>query len=177
MLFFKVEQLEARPTGALMTSNVDPTQSADLVTRVRHLQDAIASKDQVISALQVTLADLERCSYDGVLMWKLKDVTRRRREAVSGQVNSIYSYPFYSSRHGYKMCARLYFNGDGMGRGTHLSLYFVIMQGEFDDLLRWPFKQKVGSIKSIKLSTRIKCYFFSSFLVSGYNAVDRLQQT
>ena len=135
----QVENLEARPAPI----GTDERTNTDLLARVRNLQDAVASKDQVISALQVQVSDLERCSYDGVLMWKLKDVTRRRREATSGQVNSIYSYPFYSSRHGYKMCARLYFNGDGMGRGTHLSLYFVIMQGEFDDLLRWPFKQKV----------------------------------
>ena len=30
-----------------------------------------------------------------------------------------------------------------MGRGTHLSLFFVVMRGEFDALLRWPFRQKV----------------------------------
>ena len=41
------------------------------------------------------------------------------------------------------MCARLYLNGDGVGRGTHLSLFFVVMRGEFDALLRWPFRQKV----------------------------------
>ena len=41
------------------------------------------------------------------------------------------------------MCARIYLNGDGMGKGTHISLFFVIMRGEYDALLRWPFRQKV----------------------------------
>jgi len=41
------------------------------------------------------------------------------------------------------MCARLYLNGDGMGRGTHVSLFFVIMRGQYDALLKWPFRQKV----------------------------------
>ena len=36
-----------------------------------------------------------------------------------------------------------YPNGDGRGWGTHFSLYFVLMKGEFDELLRWPFQQKV----------------------------------
>ena len=46
-------------------------------------------------------------------------------------------------RHGYKMCARIYLNGDGMGNNSHLSLFFVVMRGPFDGLLQWPFKQKV----------------------------------
>jgi hypothetical protein len=41
------------------------------------------------------------------------------------------------------MCLRAYFNGDGMGKTTHLSLFFVVMRGQFDALLRWPFRQKV----------------------------------
>lgn len=50
---------------------------------------------------------------------------------------------FYTSRYGYKMCLRVYLNGDGTGRGTHLSLFFVVMKGPHDALLRWPFNQKV----------------------------------
>uniref|UniRef100_A0A3Q3A2F5 MATH domain-containing protein n=1 Tax=Kryptolebias marmoratus TaxID=37003 RepID=A0A3Q3A2F5_KRYMA len=50
--------------------------------------------------------------------------------------------PFYTGYFGYKMCARVYLNGDGMGKGTHLSLFFVVMRGEYDALLPWPFKQK-----------------------------------
>lgn len=41
------------------------------------------------------------------------------------------------------MCLRIYLNGDGTGRGTHLSLFFVVMKGPNDALLRWPFNQKV----------------------------------
>lgn len=41
------------------------------------------------------------------------------------------------------MCARLYLNGDGMGKGTHVSLFFVVMRGQYDALLKWPFRQKV----------------------------------
>ena len=62
---------------------------------------------------------------------------------MDGVTMSLYSIPFYTSRHGYKMCARVYLNGDGMGKGTHLSFFFVVMKGPFDALLPWPFKQKV----------------------------------
>ena len=86
---------------------------------------------------------LERATYDGVLLWKIDDFERRRKEAIDGVTMSLYSIPFYTSRHGYKMCARVYLNGDGMGKGTHLSFFFVVMKGPFDALLPWPFKQKV----------------------------------
>ena len=56
---------------------------------------------------------------------------------------SLYSQPFYTDRYGCKMCGRVYLNGDGMGKGTHLSLFFVLMRGEYDALLEWPFRQKV----------------------------------
>lgn len=44
------------------------------------------------------------------------------------------------------MCLRVYLNGDGTGRGTHLSLFFVVMKGPHDALLRWPFNQKVRKL-------------------------------
>ena len=34
-------------------------------------------------------------------------------------------------------------NGDGMEKGTHISVFFVIMKSEHDSLLSWPFKQSV----------------------------------
>ena len=93
---------------------------------------------------ELRLQLLERATYNGVLLWKIDDFARRRKEAVDGVTMSLYSIPFYTSRHGYKMCARVYLNGDGMGKGTHLSFFFVVMKGPFDALLPWPFKQKVS---------------------------------
>jgi len=49
-------------------------------------------------------------------------------------------------RNGYKMCIRAYLNGDGSGYKTHLSLFFVVMKGEYDALLKWPFDYKVSMI-------------------------------
>lgn len=51
---------------------------------------------------------------------------------------------FADCRTGYKMCLRVYLNGDGIGRGTHLSIFFVVMRGQYDALLPWPFRQKIS---------------------------------
>ncbi|CAF0886320.1 unnamed protein product [Adineta ricciae] len=83
-------------------------------------------------------------SYNGSFFWKITNVTEHMANAKSDQQTSIYSPPFYSSPTGYKMCMRLYFNGDGNSRGTHLSLFFVLMRGEYDMILTWPFSYKVS---------------------------------
>ena len=62
-------------------------------------------------------------------------------DARSGRHPCLISNPFY---YGYKMCLRLYIFGDGDGKGTHMSLFFVVMKGEFDAILQWPFTHKVS---------------------------------
>ena len=50
-----------------------------------------------------------------------------------------YSPYFYTHKYGYKMQLRVFPNGCGEGRGTHISVFVIIVPGEFDDLLSWPF--------------------------------------
>ncbi|CAF3018948.1 unnamed protein product [Rotaria sp. Silwood2] len=64
-------------------------------------------------------------------------------DTQSERQNSIYSPLFYSSPTGYKMRGRLYFNGDGNARRTHMSLFFVLMRSEYDAILKFPFNFKV----------------------------------
>jgi hypothetical protein len=64
-------------------------------------------------------------------------------DAQSEPQTSIYSPPFYSSPIGYKMRARLYLHGDGNARRTHMSLFFVLMRGPNDAILKFPFNYKV----------------------------------
>ncbi|XP_053553402.1 TNF receptor-associated factor 3 [Bombina bombina] len=140
-----MESLQAR---LIQIENVSKTAAA---WNPGVLETQINRHDQMLSVHDIRLADmdlrfqvLETASYNGVLIWKIRDYKRRKQEAVVGKTLSLYSQPFYTGYFGYKMCARVYLNGDGMGKGTHLSLFFVIMRGEYDALLPWPFKQKVS---------------------------------
>ena len=87
-----------------------------------------------LSEMSLLLQTLQAASYDGTFIWKIPEVTRRRQEARTGKTVSLYSAPFYMSRHGYKACLRLYMNGDGAGKGTHLSFFITLMRGEYDAL-------------------------------------------
>ena len=86
---------------------------------------------------------IEATSYDVVYLWNIDHYSPRFQEAVSDKTPSIYSPPFNVERFGYRVCARLYPSGDGMGQGMCKSLLFVITRGEYDAILAWPFMQKV----------------------------------
>ena len=94
--------------------------------------------------LQASLASTQ--SYDGTYIWKIPEIKKRKCDAIDERVTSLYSPPFYTGKNGYKMCIRAYLNGDGLGYKTHLSLFFVLMKGEFDSLLKWPFEYNVSLI-------------------------------
>ena len=114
-----------------------------LKSRIATLERGLALKDIAMAEQELRLNELETTSFDGTLIWVIEDVARRRQEAMNGHTPSIYSPIFFTNRAGYKVCVRIYLNGDGMGKGTHISLFFVIMRGQYDAILSWPFKQKV----------------------------------
>ncbi|XP_068733414.1 TNF receptor-associated factor 3-like [Montipora capricornis] len=89
------------------------------------------------------ISHLENTSYDGTYVMKIDDVQRRFQDAISGKCTRIESPPFYTSRRGYRCQMSVYLNGDGEGHGTHMSIFLVMMRGDFDAILSWPFKQKV----------------------------------
>ena len=51
-----------------------------------------------------------------------------------------YSSPFYTHNRGYKIHLNLVPNGDGTGRGSHISVFAALMRGEYDNELEWPFE-------------------------------------
>ncbi len=53
--------------------------------------------------------------------------------------DKFHSPPFYTSYTGYKMCLIVDANGDGNGKGTHVSVFACLMKGDNDDSLSWPF--------------------------------------
>ena len=56
------------------------------------------------------------------------------------QFNNIYfSPPFTTSPHGYKFSIKAFANGFSSGRGSNITMSAIIMKGQHDDHLKWPF--------------------------------------
>ena len=134
---------ESRFSSLGHLSGITPRRIETIHSKVTELEHSV---DRCLNSSMdhgLRLQLLERATYNGILVWKIDEFERRRKESVDGITMSLYSSPFYTSRHGYKMCARIYLNGDGLGKNTHFSFFFVIMRGPYDPLLPWPFRQKV----------------------------------
>jgi TNF receptor-associated factor 4 len=56
---------------------------------------------------------------------------------------------FYTSPNGYHMTVSVDVNGDGNGKGTHVSVFARILEGKYDAGLKWPF---IGDVKVVLLN-------------------------
>ena len=122
-------------------------------SKMLQVMKSVEELQRTTSVMKVNMSELElqlqaslASTHTGSLLWMIPEIGRRRRDAFEKRITSIYSPPFYSGRNGYKMCIRAYLNGDGIGFNTHLSVFFVLMRGEYDPLLKWPFEYKVSLV-------------------------------
>jgi len=79
-----------------------------------------------------------------IFTWRINNFSAILRHAKTGEKPSNESVPFYTDRtesYGYKLKVRIYPNGRYASQ--NLSVYIVLMKGEYDAILPWPFKTKV----------------------------------
>ena len=90
--------------------------------------------------LHFRIITVESLSEPGVLPTEL---TMTNFEQHKTDDDEWYSPPFYTHPQGYKMCLKVYANGEGEGKNTHVTVGAYLMRGEFDDQLKWPFQGHV----------------------------------
>ncbi|KAI6242351.1 Trf-1 [Aphelenchoides fujianensis] len=90
------------------------------------------------NVLQGRIDALEKL-YGAQYIWRIDDYRRRFAAAKSGEEPLLFSPPFLSGRHGYKLVLSVALFGDGPAHGQFLSIYVCILKGEHDALLSWPF--------------------------------------
>lgn len=123
-----------------------------LEMRVESLEKTKAHNKYHISQLELQLQTALANSCNGTLIWRIPDITQKRRDAIR---QPIYSLPFYTGPNGYKMCLCAYLNGNGMGHTTHLSIFLILMKGVCDALLQWPFDHKISFILIDQISHKL----------------------
>ncbi|XP_051748746.1 TNF receptor-associated factor 2 [Ctenopharyngodon idella] len=139
----EVERFATTMEASNRQHRLDQDKIEALSNKVRQLERQVGVKDLTVAEMEGRLREMSATTFDGVFIWRISDFTKKRQDAIAGRAPAMFSPAFYTSKYGYKMCLRIYLNGDGTGRGTHLSLFFVVMRGMSDALLKWPFNQKV----------------------------------
>lgn len=145
--FLQIKEDNARLVGAIDHLQAQIKILKDNQTQQKKLYEDV-HRACVLNQIQTAslddrLTSFSKQSFDGILLWRIPHVQAKLLAAKTGEQQSVYSEPFFTSKHGYKLCARVYFNGDGAGKNTHLSVFISIMRGEYDALLAWPFRHKI----------------------------------
>ena len=123
-------------------------QMADVVKKNNQLETLVAQLSAEVASLGEQLKKVGASKQfspenSGILRWSIPNFKNDIAAAKLGTgMQSFYSDYFYA-RSGYLLRARIYPNGDGIGRGTHASLFLTIHKTEKDHHLEWPFKEKV----------------------------------
>ncbi len=136
------EMMIVKPSIMEVQSTVNgfTDQMVGYVKTVQNVQESVGRHTMAMDEYKLRQDLLDVKTVNGTFVWKVPQVNRRYEEAQERRTLSLYSPPFQSSPHGYRMCIRAYLNGDGSGKGTFVSVFFVMMRSEHDDLLQWPFK-------------------------------------
>ena len=99
--------------------------------------EAVVKQQEKIKKLEGQLARTTS-NHEGKFTFKMPSFHRYKMVA-----NLFFSPSFYTSPGGYKMCIRVVANGDGQGQDTHISVYAVVVRGDYDDNLEWPIRGTV----------------------------------
>ena len=105
--------------------------------------------DNAISALNnaMRLLQLSNVKHTNEFLWRIDGFSEILKKAKNEGKEEIYSDPFYTKTEidgfGYKLKVLIYPDGTGDGKNTHLSVFIIIMKGEYDAVLTWHFRKKV----------------------------------
>ena len=78
--------------------------------------------------------------FDGnFVIWRIENFCLHLGDAVNGRISSLEGPLIYTGRYGYKLRIRIFPTGIDGGDRRHVGLFIGMMQGEYDNILEWPF--------------------------------------
>ncbi|XP_068674002.1 uncharacterized protein [Montipora foliosa] len=81
---------------------------------------------------------------NGTYIWRIENYRQCRQDAMNGVITAIYSPAIHTSLYGYKLCMRINLNGVDSGVGRFVALSVHMMQGDYDNILEWPFTGRIA---------------------------------
>lgn len=107
------------------------------------LRQRLAECETQLAFMKESAANAHGQYCNGQYVWRLRNFSRLVQEARhTGHSSLVHSPGFYTEAFGYRVCLRLNIvvRTDKM---AFMSLFIHLMQGDYDDVLEWPF---VGTI-------------------------------
>lgn len=115
----------------------------DAGRKVNALENKVDTFQTQFGNVEGKVDDLKDMQQFPPYIWKVTDFWEKVRRAKNGREVQIESDSFYLGLHGYKMKLRMFPNGIKNGVNAYISLFVVLMKGQYDAILSWPFWYKV----------------------------------
>ncbi|XP_068761369.1 TNF receptor-associated factor 6-like [Montipora capricornis] len=93
--------------------------------------------------LETKVLEYEGRVCNGSYIWRIENYRQCRQDAVNGVMTAIYSPAIHTNLFGYKLCMRINLNGVDSGVGKFVALFVHMMQGDYDNILEWPFTGRI----------------------------------
>ena len=103
-----------------------------------HEQDDSHHLQKALKAIALMKEERDTVEKGESLVFKL---TNFKFKKANSEI--FYSQPFYTSPGGYRLQIKIYPNGVQGGKGTHMSIYTMILKGKYDYELNWPISETV----------------------------------
>ena len=124
----------------LQLLNIDPK---DLENKIARTGSTSRSAQTQLNDLDLKVRLSQSSTIDGKYVWRLDRLQKRVDDAIKGTVSELFTPPLYYGQFGYKFSAKIMLYGDANSevdsKGKFVALYFVLMSGDFDEVLEWPF--------------------------------------
>lgn len=112
-----------------------------LKEQVQVLTAAHVALDTKVASQEKEVSELKRES--SRFVWKISGFTEILQQAKKDSNTKIYSSPFSTGPHGYKLIVGVKPLGDRSVKYTYLSVFLRVTSGNYDAILPWPFHHKV----------------------------------
>ncbi|CAM2719264.1 unnamed protein product [Rotaria socialis] len=109
---------------------------------IQAFDERLNEQKKWIEVLAKKVNALEK-TYGAQYIWKIDHYQEHLQEARSNKKTTLFSPPFLTSRHGYRLALAICLDGDGKAKGKYVSLFASICRGDYDALLSWPFSHRV----------------------------------
>ncbi|KAM9302077.1 TNF receptor-associated factor 6 [Gastrophryne carolinensis] len=117
-------------------------QIRELTAKMETQTAYVTELKHTIRVLEDKFGDAEARNCNGVFVWKIQHFSAHlKSQEEDDRPVVIHSPGFYTGKPGYQLCLRLHLQLPNAPRcANYISLFVHTMQGEYDNLLVWPFQ-------------------------------------
>ena len=140
--------------------------------KVDDIKDRVETLEMILNDVVESKTKLDMKEFPSYI-WTVTDFWEKVSRAKNWREVRIESDSFYLGLHGYKMKLGMFPNGTKGGVNAYISLYFVLVKGQYDAILPWPSRFKGKFTVIDQNPDLLQRQNYSQSFISGPNSIQR----